>query len=86
MKTAEEFEQSMRNMAFKGHPLTSNPDVVDLDAAIECGLEYAKEHAIKFAIWSDSEDCLIALDHTSDIEGEHIEEKCYRIWINTKQQ
>ena len=44
--------------------------------------EHRKEHAIEFAIYSDSEDCLIALDHIPDIEGEHIEEKCYRVFIN----
>ena len=43
---------------------------------------YAKEHAIEFAIYSDSEECIIAIESMPDIKGEHIEEKCYRIFTN----
>ncbi len=46
----------------------------------QCIKCYTKEHAIAFVIWSDSEECLIALDANPDIPGEHIEEKCYRLW------
>lgn len=30
-------------MAIKGHPLAMEPDVVDLDSAIELGIDYASE-------------------------------------------
>ena len=49
---------------------------------------YAKEHAIEFALYSDSEneECLIEMDAIPDIKGECIEEKCYRAFVKSKQQ
>lgn len=67
--------------AFKKEFPSQHEDIRELNHIVgDTVFEFMEQHAVKFALWSDSEECLIKLDATPDIEGEHIEEKCYRIW------
>jgi len=55
---AEELDRAFRNIAFKGHDLSLQDDVVDLESAIELAEQYAKEKAVEFVQWCDSVDPL----------------------------
>ncbi|MBA7527661.1 hypothetical protein ES705_19839 [subsurface metagenome] len=92
METTEELKaefQTKRTLIISD--MLDNPDEYGIYPTTKCfkaldklwnelSESYAKQHAIAFAIWSDSEECIIALQDDPDVTNENIEEKAYDKW------